>query len=237
MKKVVVFIILILLLYISAAQSSQPRINEIMNKISAHFKNLKDATADITIDYNLYLFGCSGSRRMQGKAWWKYPDKIKAVMDGVTYFAKGNRMRKIDEKGQKIFVRMVNSVNFAPGFNPKLIPYNFYLTLLEDGKEDIVIEGIPKPGVLKNVTKVVFHIDPKEYLIRSLDITVVNYRLSGTINIDYEKMDGIWVPVGFQGNAAIELTSNLLVGLGIKLKGENIKLNAELSDKLFDPGF
>jgi len=217
--------------------TSQERVSEIMDKISAHFISLKDATADITIDYNLYLFGCSGNRRMQGKGWYKYPDRIKAEIDGITYFAQGNRMRKIDEKGQKLFIQMVNSVNFAPGFNPKLIPYNFYLTLLEDGQENIAIEGIPKPGVLKNVRKVVFHIDPKEYLIRSMDIAIVNDRLSGTIYIDYEKMDGAWVPTGFHGNAAIELTSNLLVGIGIKLKGENIKLNTGLSDNMFDPGF
>lgn len=239
MRKTVVLITALMLFTISPTYSvtSQERVGEIMDKISAHFNNLKNATADITIDYNLYLFGCSGNRRMQGKGWWKYPDKIKAVMDGVTYFAKGNRIRKIDEKGRKHYIKMLNSINFAPGFHPGLIPYNFNLTLLEDGKEDIVIEGIPKPGTLKNVTKVIFHIDPQDYLIRYLDITVINDRLSGKMYIDYEKIDGIWVPVGFHGKSAIELSSNILVGLGITLKGENIKLNTGLPDKIFNPGF
>jgi hypothetical protein len=239
MKKFVLLIAALMLLILSPSHSatSEERVGEIMDKISAHFDNLKDATADITIDYNLYLFGCSGNRRMQGKGWWKYPDKIKSTMDGITYFAKGNRIRKIDEKGKRLYIRMLNSVNFAPGFHPGLIPYNFYLTLLQDGEEEIIIKGIPKPGTLKNVTKVIFHIDPKEYLIRYLDITVINDRLSGKMYIDYEKIDGIWVPVGFHGKSAIELASNMLVGLGIKLKGENIKLNTGLPDKIFNPGF
>ena len=55
--------------------------------------------------------------------------------------------------------------------------------------------------------------------------------------VEYEKLDGLYIPTGFHGKTAIELKGGFLVGLGIKLKGENIQINTGLPDKLFDPGF
>jgi hypothetical protein len=118
-----------------------------------------------------------------------------------------------------------------------LIPYNFFLTVIKDNPDEIVIEGIPKPGILKNVEKVIFHIDPKEYLLQKLDLILVNKNLSGTIRIDYQKIKGLWVPVGFYGRTAVEIGNGALVGMGIRLKGKNFKINTGLPDKLFDPGF
>ena len=192
---------------------------------------------DITLDYTLFLFGCSGLQRFEGKAYYKSPDKIKATLNKVTYFARGNRIRKIDKKGKRFYVRLINSLDFSPGFHAGLIPHNFSLKVIKDNTKEIVIEGIPKPGIMKNVTKVIFYIDPKEYLLRELDLTLVNRNLSGRIKIDYEKIKGLWVPVGFHGRTAIELMDNILVGMRIRLSGKNIKINPGLPDKLFDPGF
>jgi len=209
----------------------------IIQKVNHNFLKIKDAAADITLDYSLFLFGCSGLRRMQGKGYFKSPDKIKAEIDGVTYFAIGNRIRKIDEKGKRFYVKLLYALDFTPGFHARLIPYNFYLTVLKDDQEGIVIEGTPKPGILKHVRKVIFHIDPQNYLLRKLDLDLTDRNLSGSINIDYEKIDGIWAPVGFEGTSAVALNSNFLIGIRIKLYGKNIKINTGLPDKLFDPGF
>ncbi len=217
--------------------SPQRSAAEIIEKLNENFSKIKDAAFDITLDYNLFLFGCSGLRRSQGHAYFKYPDKIKATLDKVTYFARGNRIRKIDEKGKRFYVRFINSLDFSPGFHPGLIPHNFNLSVVKDDKDGIVLQGTPKPGILKNVIAVNFHIDPQEYLLRRLDLILVNKNLSGKIDIDYKKIKGIWVPTGFHGTSAIELQNFSLVGLGISLKGENININNGLSDKLFNPGF
>ncbi len=209
----------------------------IIEKVNHNFLKIKDAAADITLDYSLILFGCSGLRRMQGKGYFKSPDKIRAEIEGVTYFATGNRIRKIDEKGKRYYIKLINALDFSPGFHAGLIPYNFYLKVIKDETDEIVIEGIPKPGVLKHVRKVIFHIDPQDYLLRKLDLDLTDRNLSGSINIDYEKIDGIWAPVGFEGTSAVALNSNFLIGIRIKLYGKNIRINTGLPDKLFDPGF
>lgn len=209
----------------------------IIEKANSNFLKIKDATADLTLDYSLFIFGCSGLHRMRGKGFYKSPDKIKAALNKVTYYARGNRIRKIDEKGKKFYVKLLNALDFSPGFHAGLIPHNFKLAVIKDDKDEIIIEGIPKPGILKHVTKVLFHIDPQGYLLRKLDLTLSNRALSGTIKIDYEKIKGLWVPVGFEGTTAIELRENALIGMRIKLRGKNIKINTGLSNNLFDPGF
>jgi hypothetical protein len=210
---------------------------EIVNKINANFIKIKDAAADITMDTSLHIFGCSGLTRFQGKGYYKAPDKIKAALNKETYFARGNRIRKIDEKGKKWYVKLFNALDFSPGFNPMLIPHNFYLTLVKDGTDEIILEGNPKPGVLKNVKKVFFRIDPHGYLLRRIDLVLVHSWLNGSIDICYQEIDGLCVPVGFKGRSAIELRAGILVGLDIELRGENIRLNKGQPDRLFDPGF
>jgi hypothetical protein len=220
-----------------AQETPQRSASEIIERLSENFSKIKDAAFDITLDYNLFLFGCSGLRRSQGRGYFKYPDKIKATLEKEIYFARGNRIRKIDGEGKRFYVKFVNSLDFSPGFHPGLIPHNFNLSVVKDDKNEIVLQGIPKPGILKNVIAVNFHIDPQEYLLRKLDLILINKNLSGKIDIDYKKIKGIWVPIGFHGTSAIELQNFSLVGLGISLKGENMKINNGLSDKLFNPGF
>jgi outer membrane lipoprotein-sorting protein len=235
-------ITLVLFLILASQVSTQPPASQgsaeqIIARVNKNLQQIKDATADITLDYNLCFFGCSGLRRMKGRGYYKYPDRIKSELEGITYFARGNRIRKIDEKGKMFYVKLINSLDFAPGFHAGLIPYNFRLRLLKDSKDEILIEGIPKPGTLKHITKVIFHIDPREYLLRKMDLTLSNRSLSGSIKIDYQKIQSYWVPVGFHGTTAIEIRDNMLVGMGIRLKGENFKINTGLPNKLFDPGF
>ena len=213
------------------------RVAEIMARVNHNFLKIKDAVMDLKLDYILFLFGCSGRQRLEGKGYYKSPDKIKAVVNDATYYVRGNQIRKIDENGKKYYVKLLHSLDFSPGFHAGLIPHNFFLTLTKDEPDQIILEGIPKPGVLKNVTKVIFYVDPKEYLLRELDIILVNKNLSGRIKIDYQKINDLWVPIGCYGTSAIEIRNNALVGMGIRLKGENTKINIDLSDHLFDPGF
>ena len=208
-----------------------------MERLNQHFFRIRDASADITLDYSLFLFGCSGLQRQQGKGFFKSPDRIKAELNNVTYFARGNRMRKIDENGKRWHVKLLNAPDFSVGFNPRLMTYNFDLTVLQDDGQRIVLRGIPRPGTLKNVKMVLFYLDPEEGLLRELDVKFVNERLAGRIKIDYQKIEDIWVPTGFHGQSAVTLYSNALIGMNIRLKGENIRINTGLSDRLFDPGF
>jgi hypothetical protein len=229
---------LMLLLCFCLAVPSQARTaGEIIQKVDRQFRKIKDATADLILDYNINLLGCAGNQRMTGKGYFKAPDKGKALVEGITYFARGNQFRKIDEKGKKFYVKLLNSLDFRPGYSPKLIPHNFYLKLIKDDEKEIVIQGTPRPGVLKNVTRVTFHIDPDEYLLREMDIRLVDKSLSGRIEIEYNEINGIQVPVGLHGSTAIELRKGILVGMDLRLRGNNIKINTDLPDSLFDPGF
>jgi hypothetical protein len=210
---------------------------EIINQFDAQYSKIKDATMDVTLDTSLQILGCSGLTRFKGKGYFKAPAKIQITLNKTIYFVHGNNIRKIDPDGKRYYVRFINAQYFTPCFNQNLIPYNFNLTTLKDGPDDIVIDGLPKPGVLKNVTKVTFHFDPKSYLLRQLDLTLINKKKPEYIYIDYKLIDGIWVPVSCHGRSAIELRAGLLVGLDLKLKGGNFQLNKGLADKIFEPGF
>lgn len=218
-------------------QSSSKEAEEIIDKVKANFFKIKDATADITLDYNLYLFGCAGNKRVYGNGYFKSPDKMQGVIDGDTYFVKGNDIRKIRKDGNKFYVRFINSIDFSIGLHPGLITHNFFINIIKNEPDEIIIEGIPKPGILKNAKKVLFKIDPKKSLLREIDVKFGNQFLGGKIKINYEKIDGHWVPVGCEGESAIELRSSVLIGYGFKLKGSNFKINTGLSDDLFKPGF
>lgn len=210
---------------------------QIIARVDRNYAKIKDATANITLEYRLYIFGCSGRHALKGKGYFKSPDKIKASLDGVTYFARGNKFRKIDAKGKKWFVKLINAIDFRVGYNPKLILHNFRLKVIEQNDEQIVLEGYPKPGILKNVKKVLFHIDPQEYLLRELDVKFHNERLGGKLKIEYQKIKGIWTPVSFSGQSAVVIRDGFMAGMDIKLSGENIKINTGLPDKLFEAGF
>lgn len=205
--------------------------------MNQNFSKIKDATSDIILEYKIYFFGCSGRRCLRGKGYFKSPDKIKAVVDNITYFARKNNIRKIDEKGKRFYVKLKDALDFSVGFNPKLITHNFNLKVFKETKDRIVLEGIPKPGILKNVKKVFFYIDPQEYLLHELDVKFANERLGGKIKIEYQKIKGLWVPVSFAGESALVIRDGFLAGMGIKLSGENVKINTGLPDKLFNPGF
>lgn len=233
--KLTVLLLVILSLSTSAAPKRTPA--EIINRVAANFLKLKDAETEVRLDYRLYLFGCASHRVLKGNGFFKGPDKIKTTIDGVTYFAKGNSIRKIDQKGRKFYVRLINAVDAGVGFHPGLITHNFNLRTIKDSAEEIIIEGIPKPGILNNTEKIIFYIDPKEYLLSKFHAVLYNKYLSGTTEIDYEKIKGIWVPVGCHGKTAIQLKDYALIGVGFSLRGKNIKINTGLKDKLFEPGF
>ncbi len=210
---------------------------EIVEKINKNYSKIKDATADITIDYNLHLLGCSGHKRVYGNGHYKAPERLQGTIDGDTYWVKGNDIRKSRRDGQKFYVRLINSLDFSVGLHPGLMTHNFYLKVIKKDKEEIVMEGIPKPGILKNAKKVMFYIDPQRYLLREIDVIFPNPFLGGRIKIEYEKIQGLWVPVGCHGESAIELRNSILIGYGFKLSSQNMNINTGLGDKLFEAGF
>jgi len=230
---------IILLVFLCLQATATPTRNpvDIINKVKANFLKVEDASADITLDYNLCLFGCAGHRQLTGVGYFKAPDRIKTTLDGITYFARGNRIRKIDKDGKKFYLKLVNATDASVGYHPGLITHNFSLKTIKDEPDEIVIEGIPKPGVLNNTSKVIFYIDPQRYLLTKFHAVLKNRFLSGTTNIDYEKIKGIWVPVGCHGRTAIQMQNFALVGVGFNLQSKNMKINTGLSNKFFEPGF
>jgi hypothetical protein len=209
---------------------------ELVNKLNEKFSRVKDAQADIVLDMGLQIFGCGGMQNKRGRFWFKAPDKIKIILGRDVYFIRGNFIRKIDGEGRRFYVRLLHTPDFSPGFNPRLITHNFNLKIIGETTGEVVMEGLPKPGVLKNVKKVTFHIDPKENLLLSLDISI-SQGIRGRAVIKYEKIEGLWVPVGTYGKSALEINGGFLAGFLFNLKGENVKINTGLSDRLFDPGF
>lgn len=215
-----------------------PRIFEVLNNYNQILFKIKDATGDFTLDSNLFLFGCSGLMRQQGKAYLKAPDKLRAdLTDKSTYFMRGNAIRKIDGRGNKYYVYLLYSLDYSVGFNANLISANFYLSLLKDGPDEIILRGLPKPDVLKNAREVLFYFDPLTNLLNKMDVIFIDKRLNGTIYIYYQKIGELWFPSGFQGKTAVELPNNWLVGLGMNFSVYNIQINTGLSDQLFNPGF
>jgi len=216
----------------------QPRIFEILDKYNQIILNIKDATADLTLDSNLFLFGCSGIMRQQGKLYFKAPDKLRAdTTDHNTYFVRNNNIRKIDGEGNKFYIYLLYSLDYSVGFNANLISANFYLSLLKDSPDEIIMRGIPKPEVLKNAKEVLIYFDPKTNLLNKFEVLFTDKRFNGTIYIYYQKIDELWVPSGFQGKTAVELPNSIMVGMGLNFTIKNIKINTGLSDQFFNPGF
>jgi hypothetical protein len=205
-------------------------------QLDENFSRLKDGQTEITLDTSLQLLGCGGLNRQTGYLWFKAPDKVKAIVGQDAYFLRGNRIRKIDNHGKRFYVTLLHAPDFTPGFNPKLITYNFRLTTIKETTTEVILEGLPKPGTLKNVKKVLFRIDPVRSLLTGLDLSL-NQGLSGRINIKYEQIGGVDVPTACYGKSALEIFSGSLVGLVFNLRGEKPVVNGGLSDKLFDPGF
>lgn len=232
-KTIILLFILSFIVLITAA-FAQRTPEEIVEKATANFLKIKDARGGLILDYNLFLFGCTGTRRISGEAYYIAPDKLWGTnQKGNSYYARGNRILKVAKDGKRYNIKLLNAPDFTPGFNPGIIPYNFNLTLIKDDAEEIVIEGLPKPGVLKNITKVTFYIDPKEYLLRKLHLTLINDRFSGDVFIKYKKIKGIWVPYETYGKSALELSNHILIGFGFKLKTKDLEINTGLSGKSF----
>ena len=206
---------------------------EIVNKFSGQFSKIKDARADITFDIGLQIFGCESTRRQKGYGIFKAPDKIKAVLNRNTYLFQGNSIRRTDPKGKLYYYQLIHAPDLSVGFQPRLIPHNFYLKMVKDDEEDIVIEGTPKPGVLKNVKKIFFHFDPKEYLLRDLKMSFTDKSIAGEAKITYEKINNIWMPVATFGKSAIETRAGTLAGFNFNLRGKNFRINTGITDDEF----
>lgn len=224
----------IILILSAKACSLSPQ--EIVAQLDKNFSKIRDAQADITFDAGLEIIGCGGMQRYQGKLWYKAPNKIKVDLDKTLYFFRGNQIRKIDPHGKKYYVTLLHAPDFTPGFNPKLISHNFNLKITKETSQEIILEGIPKPGVLKNVKQIYFYIDPKNFLLRKM-IYNLRQNLKGYTFIKYENFGNINVPTAAYGKTALEFNSGSLVGFKFNLSGTNLKINAGLSDKIFDPGF
>jgi len=205
----------------------------VIDRLSTEFIKIKDIRTDYTLETNLFLLGCGGTLRQKGYGLYKYPDNLKIVMNGITYIFKGNQIKRIDAERKITYWRFANSPDFSIGYTPRLMSHNFYLTIVKSGANEIALEGLPKPGVLKNVNKVTFYVDPVKWLLKRLDISFRNKSLSGYADVNYEKIDGIWAPVGTAGKSAFQASNNALIGFGFRLRGENMQVNSGISDSDF----
>jgi hypothetical protein len=217
----------------STSFKTDPRV--LFSKVATRFGEIKDAQGDFRLETKVYLFGCSGTTVYEGPAYYKYPDRIKVTVKNKTsYMAQGNIIRKTDPQGKITYYKILYAPDCSIGYRPELVPYNFDLKTIAESSAEVVIEGLPKPGVLKNVKRVVFHIDPAEYLIRKLDIIFTNEYISGSAVIHYAKVDGLVVPVATEGKSAFQLRTGALVGFDFKLTSGQMKVNAGVPDRVFD---
>ncbi|MFA5113397.1 MAG: hypothetical protein WC529_03760 [Candidatus Margulisiibacteriota bacterium] len=208
----------------------------LVDKLTAKFLLVQDAECDITLDTSLQLMGCGGVNRQKGKLYYKAPDRVMAILDKERYYIRGNNIKKIDAQGKRFYIRLLHAPDFSVGFNPRLMDHNFHLRVISSTTKEVVLEGLPKPGVLKNVKKVTFRADPSAELLKSMDLAIAN-NLKGQVFIDYRVIEGLDVPVACHGRSALELNGGFLVGLVFSLKGDNFKINTGLPDKLFAAGF
>lgn len=205
----------------------------VVDRLTNEFMKIKDIRTDFTLETNLFLLGCGGTMRQKGYGLYKYPDNLKIVMNGITYIFKGNQIKRIDAERKITYWRFMNSPDFSIGYTPRLITHNFYLQIIKAGPGEIVIEGLPKPGVLKNVNKVTFYIDPVKWLLKRLDISFQNKSLSGYADINYDKIDGVWAPIGTAGKSAFQARNNSLIGFSFRLRGQNMLINSGIPDSEF----
>lgn len=235
MKKKLIFFVFLLIITVPALATRSPQ--AIVDQVTKTFLKVKDAEADLTLDIKLHLFGCAGGKRLTGHGYFMSPLLGMVTMDKEKYYAKGNDFRKIDKNGQKWYIKLLYTPDFSLGFHPGLINYNFNLKLLKDQPDEIVIEGVPKTGIMKNIEKVIFHLDPKRNLLLNFDVMLKNKRLSGKMHIDYTLIAGLWTPTRLRGTTAFEMRTGHLVGVSIDLQSQNMKINQGLASSLFDPGF
>jgi outer membrane lipoprotein-sorting protein len=207
-----------------------------LDRLDKNFTKLKDAQADISLGVGLQLIGCGGLQQQKGRLYFKAPDRFLIKLERETYFIKGNTIKKIDNAGKRSYVQLLYAPDFSHGYNAGLLAYNFNLKLLKESSTEVQIEGLPKPGVLKNVTRVVCFIDPQENLLTRIDLTLRQH-LSGDVLIKYQRLDDINVPVATYGKSALELSEGSLVGLIYDLRGNNLKINQNLPDSLFEADF
>ena len=207
---------------------------QLLSKVSSHFGKMKDAEGDFRLETRLYLFGCSGTTVYEGHAYYRYADSILVkVNDKRAYLAQGNYIRKTDAEGKITYYKILYAPDFGIGYRPEAIPHNFILKTVAENSLEVAVEGQPKPGVLKNVKKVVFYIDPSQNLLTKMDIFFTNENISGNAVIHYQKVDGLVVPVATEGRSAFALRSGALVGFGFKLTSSNIKVNSGVPASYF----
>jgi len=234
MRKFLLLSLFLLLLAGQFALALTPQ--DYIDRLDQNFNKLKDGQADITLGIGLQLIGCGGLQQQKGRLYFKAPDRFLIKLEHETYFIKGNTIKKIDSAGKRSYVQLLYAPDFSHGYNAGVLPRNFYLKIIKETSTEVLLEGIPKPGVLKNVTRVVCFIDPQENLLTRIDLTLRQH-LSGKITIKYQPVDGINVPVATYGKSALELGKGSLIGLIYDLNGSNLKINQHLPDSLFEAGF
>jgi hypothetical protein len=203
----------------------------LFSKVSAQFGQIKDAEGEFRLETKLYLFGCSGTTVYEGPAYYKYPDRIKVTVKNKTsYMAQGNYIRKTDPQGKITYYKILYAPDCSIGYRPELVPYNFNLKTIAESSTEVAIEGLPKPGVLKNVKRVIFYIDPSENLLSKIDIIFSNDNISGNAVIYYQKVNGLTVPVATEGKSAFQLRTGALISFSFKLTSSNMKVNAGVSE-------
>jgi len=205
----------------------------LVRRVNENFQKIRNARADLVLDTNLFLFGCGTSHQLKGQMLFLAPDKLKISSNQYLFVFIGNSIKRVNPQGKVQYFRFIHSPDFSIGFHPGLINHNFYLKTLKERADEVVIEGTPKPGVLKNVTKVIFYIDPQKLLVKKLDIVFTDPSLSGQAEIKYEKIGELWVPTGTSGKSAIETSNGLLIGYSFKLSARNVRINTDVTESDF----
>jgi hypothetical protein len=205
----------------------------LIRRVNDNFQKIRSCRADLVLETNLFLFGCGSSQQQKGELMFLAPNNIKVTSNRYVFILIGNSIKRINPEGKVEYFRFIHSPDFSVGFNPGLISHNFYLKNLKAQPNEVVIEGAPKPGVLKNIRRVIFYIDPQNLLVRKLEMVFSDPSFSGQAEIKYEKIGELWVPTGTAGRSAIETSNGLLVGYSFKLSARNIRINTDITESDF----
>ncbi|MFH1453769.1 MAG: outer membrane lipoprotein-sorting protein [Armatimonadota bacterium] len=211
-KIITVLLIICAFVFLSDASHAGPSFNEIYKKALSINSGMKDCQADLNIKIQAKWSFVPIPINLQGKYYYKAPDKFKVDLKKTPSFLK---------KYPQVFSWVL----------PEVKEFNTKIAGEEDtgGNACYILELIPKQpmGDLKSHN---IWIDKKEFIMRK-QVFLYNTEAEIIINQNYIQKDGYWVFNDIEASFAfpkINLTATS------KANYTNYKFNQNLPDSLFE---
>ena len=213
----------ILFLFSTKWARGQEEVTRALDAIEKKYSGLKDYSVDVNVHFDMEALKAPD---MQGKLYYKAPDKMKVESKKIFFFPK--------EGGY-----------FNPSlFKKKDFDVNFLEYLTYEGRKNVKLKLIPKEAGRSHQIFIVT-IDIDRSLIREIDISPSEERKIKTI-IDYGAFDGFDLPTHIE--LQLDMSASESTGMkefpqfgqrGKRITGKveisysNYKVNSDLSDEIF----